>query len=178
MSKKKDNQKDEKIDLEAKIKEAEAADKAEQEELSEVDQLKAELEKMTETAKRTMADMQNMKRRQEEESKVMFVMANMSLIRALLPAVDSLEKALKHRPDAEKEWCDGIEMSVKQLQSALDQAGLKVIATEGQEFNPDLHEALLQGPGEKNIILEELEKGYMLGERVLRHSKVKVGTGE
>ena len=140
--------------------------------------IQQELDEMTELAKRTMADMQNQKRRFEEEKKVLITMGNVGLIKSLLPIIDNLNRAKEHAPEnTDKEWLNGIEMSLNQLNTELTNFGLKEIPTKDEKFNPDLHEALLQGEGEKDIIIEELEKGYMLGERVIRHAKVKVGTG-
>lgn len=145
--------------------------------------LKKKLEEMTEMAKRTMADLHNLKRRQEDERRLIITMANVDLIRTLLPILDNLERAIKHTPETIKtdqntHWLQGIEICAKQLHKALTDAGLKPMETVGQPFNPELHEALIEGPGEKNIIIEELEKGYILGERVIRHAKVKVGSGQ
>jgi molecular chaperone GrpE len=119
-----------------------------------------------------------MKRRQEEERSQIILRANANLISNLIPVLDNLNRALKHSPEGAEDWVKGIEMSTKQIESSFTKAGLAEIETIGKPFNPDLHEALLQGPGEKDIVIEELEKGYMLGSLVLRHSKVKIGTGE
>ncbi len=149
----------------------------------EVELLKKELEKMTELAKRTMADLQNLKRRQEEEKRAIIIMANADIMRSMLPILDNLERAFKHMPDSAKndqtkEWIQGLEISAKQLAKALEDAGLKPIESLDKPFNPDLHEALAQGPGSKDTVIEELEKGYQLGDRGIRHAKVKVGNGE
>ena len=139
--------------------------------------LRNELLQMTELAKRTMADLQNLRRRQEEERRLIIIMANADLVKSLLPILDNLERALIHAPETNSEWFKGMEISVKQLQKALEDSGLKAIEAIGQKFNPDLHEALGHTEGEKDIVIEELEKGYTLGDRVIRHSKVKVGNG-
>lgn len=170
-----------KDDLTEKIKKAkEEADKRDQSakaDQNEVEALKKDLDEMTELAKRAMADMQNLKRRQEEERKLLISMATIDLVRQILPVLDNLDRAKEHVPDKDSEWFKGIEMSINQLHQIFENIGLKSFETVGQAFNPDLHEALAQGPGEKDIIIEELEKGYMLGERVIRHAKVKVGNG-
>lgn len=151
---------------------------------SEIELLKKELEQMTEMAKRTMADLQNYKRRQEEERRIIITMANAQLILGLLPILDNLERAVKHAPDPNalpentKEWFNGINISIGQFQKILEETGLKAIESAGQKFNPEFHEALTSGPGEKDIVVEELEKGYILGDKVIRHAKVKVGNGE
>ena len=105
-------------------------------------------------------------------------MANAELIKACLPVLDNLKRAKEHVPEGGEEWFKGIEMSITQLQQSFANAGLTKIEALGQPCNPDLHEALIQGPGEKDIVIEDLECGYMIGERVLRHTKVKVGNGE
>ncbi len=144
----------------------------------ELGKLKEELTAMTETAKRTMADMQNMKRRQDEEKSTIIFMANAALIKALLPQIHNLNRAKQHVPEGAEEWAKGIEMSVDQINKTLQDMGLTPIETVDTPFNPDLHEALMSETGEKDMVIEELEKGYMLGNKVLTHAKVKVGNGE
>lgn len=145
---------------------------------SELEIVKQELEQMTEMAKRTMADMQNLRRRSEDERKNYIIMSNMALIKQALPVLDNLDRAKEHVPENSSEWFKGIEMSINQLHKIFQEAGLKSFDSLGQPFNPDLHEAIAEGPGEKGIIIEEFEKGYMLGDRIIRHAKVKVGNGE
>ncbi len=140
--------------------------------------LRVELEQMTELAKRTMADFQNYKRRQDDERRVIITMANVDLIRSLIPITDNLDRAKQHVPAGAEEWFKGIEMCSAQLHKVMNDSGMKPIESLNQPFNPDLHEALAQGPGPKDTVIEELEKGYMLGDRVIRHAKVKVGNGE
>jgi len=144
----------------------------------EIKKLQQDLNEMTEMAKRTMADLQNLKRRQEEERGQVIKMANASLIKELLPVLDNLNRAKQHTPDEAKDWCEGVVMSINNLDKIFTEFGLTEIPTTGEAFNPDLHEALMQGPGDKDIILEELEKGFCLGDFVIRHAKVKVGNGE
>ena len=172
------------IDLQAKLekaqKEADKKDKkaAKNHDKEETKKLREELEQMTELAKRTMADLQNLKRRQEEERKVLVTMGNVDLIKQLLPVLDNLDRAKEHVPEGAEEWFKGLEISINQIHQIFDASGLTPIVCLGEKFNPDFHEALVQGPGEKDEIIEELEKGYLLGDRVIRHAKVKVGNGE
>ncbi len=150
----------------------------------ELNNLRLELEQMTEMAKRTMADLQNYKRRQEEERRMIINMANANLLGGLLPVLDNFERAILHAPDSAslpetaKEWFSGINISIGQFKKVLEESGLKTIESVGQKFNPEMHEALVLVPGEKDLIIEELEKGYILEDRVIRHAKVKVGNGE
>ena len=144
---------------------------------SEVELIKNQLSQMTEMAKRTMADLHNLKRRQEDERRLIITMANVDLIRSLLPIIDNLDRAKKHVPQGAETWFQGIEMCINQLHKVLEDAGVKPIEAVGKTFDPDFHEAIMQGPGQKDIIIEELEKGYIMGDRVDRHAKVKVATG-
>jgi len=136
-----------------------------------------ELQRVTETAKRAMADLQNLKRRQEEEKIHWIRMANADLMKKILPILDNLDLAKKHMPEGAEGWYKGIEMSINQLQQTMLDAGLTPLETVGQPFDPEKHEAIAQGPGEKDIIIEEFEKGYKLGDYIIRHAKVKVGNG-
>lgn len=185
MSDKKDD-KNQKIDLKKKLetaqKEAEKLDEAILNEQSTESQSNDELSQMTETAKRVVADFQNYKRRVEEEKKSWAIFANLELIKNLLPIFDNFKRAQTHAPkDANEEtmkWLEGIGMSINQLEKLLQDFGVKKIESLGQKFNPDFHEALAQDKGEKDMVIEELESGYTLGDKVLRHAKVKVGNGE
>lgn len=178
--------KDEKIDLKKKLEEAQAQAEKLDDALSNEQDLEPtqsdELFQMTETAKRTMADFQNYKRRVEEEKKSWAIFANVELIKNLLPIFDNFKRAQTHAPkDANEEttkWLEGIGMSINQLEKLLQDFGVKKIESLGQKFNPDFHEALAQDKGEKDIVLEELDAGYTMGDKVLRHAKVKVGNGE
>ncbi|MBD3330458.1 nucleotide exchange factor GrpE [Candidatus Peregrinibacteria bacterium] len=143
----------------------------------EIEKLQAELTEMTELAKRAMADMQNIKRRVEDERSQIIIRANARLFESLLPALDNLDRALKHAPE-DNEWCEGITMAIKQIKKSLEESGLAVIPTINETFNPDFHEAVLEVDGEKDKIIEEFEKGYILGDLVLRHAKVSVGKGK
>jgi len=184
MSDKKYDQ-NEKIDLKKKLeeaqKEAEKLDEAISNEQDLEPTQSEELSQMTETAKRTMADFQNYKRRVEEEKKSWAIFANIELIKNLLPIFDNFKRAQAHAPkdanEETKKWLEGIGMSINQLEKLLQDFGVKKIEALGQKFNPDFHEALAQDKGEKDIVIEELDAGYMLGDKVLRHAKVKVGNG-
>jgi molecular chaperone GrpE len=177
---KKDHAKDQTLEEKLKAAKAHAQenDKAEAHVLEEVEELKKQLTDMTELAKRTMADMQNLKRRTEDERCDMMIMSNVDLIKGILPIVDNLDRAVAHMPEGAGEWYKGIEMSIKNLHKILEDNGMKKIPTIGNHMDPNLHHAIVQAPGEKDIVLEELEAGYVLGNRVIRHAKVKVGNGE
>lgn len=158
-------------------KDAAHKDQAAHDDSKESDKLKKDLEEMTEMAKRAMADMQNLRRRQEEERSSLIKMANANLIGDLLPILDNLDRAKEHAPEGLGDWWQGLEISIKQLHQVFENTGLKAMESLNQTFNPDLHEAMAEGPGTKDTVVEEFEKGYTLGDRVLRHAKVKVGNG-
>jgi molecular chaperone GrpE len=129
---------------------------------------------LTDTLQRLQAEFENYKK-YVEKSKAEFVKyAQANIIDKLLPILDSFELALKNTKDKEK-LQKGVELIYTQLYSLLEKQGLKKIGSKGK-FNPHLHEVLLkeESDEEEDIILEELQKGYMLGDKVLRHSKVKV----
>ncbi len=142
-------------------------------------QLQEEYDALAETAKRAVADLQNFKRRIEEERADLKIFANAQLLSALFPVIDNLKRAFENLPQelAENEWVKGIQSIEKQLIDTLTSLGLEEIATLGEQFNPELHEAVMQGPGTKNEITEEFEKGFAFKGKSIRPAKVKVGDG-
>lgn len=145
--------------------------------MTKLKETKKKLDEMTAISQQALADLQNYKRRIEEEKGEFVAFANAALLTELLPSIDSINKALDHK-NKDADWAKGVEHTLNQLILSLGRMGLKAIPTKGQKFDPSLHEALLMAPGEKDIILEELEKGYTLNKKVLKHSRVKVGNGE
>lgn len=129
---------------------------------------------------RAQADFANYKKRTEQVMSETGIIARVGLIRAILPVVDDLERALDNVPAelAGEQWVEGVQMISRKLGGILDGQDLASIKALGEPFDPIYHEAVLQAPGEDGIVVSELEKGYMLGERVVRHSKVAVGNGE
>lgn len=143
----------------------------------EVEKLKKELEEMTDLSKRALADLQNYKRRSEEEKMAFIKFANAAFVQDLLPSIENIYRALEHE-NKDAEWAKGVEQTLKQLTQTLEKTGLKVMETTGQTFDPNLHEALLVAPGEKDKIIAELEKGYTFNGKVIKQAKVQVGNGE
>jgi len=144
---------------------------------AELEQTRAKLDEMMDISRRALADLQNYKKRSEEEKNAFVSFANAELVSSILPALNNFERALKHDPK-DAEWAKGVEQIYRQLSGELGRRGLTAINAQGQKFDPRLHEALLTAPGEKDIVLEELEKGWMLGDRVIKPTRVKVGNGE
>jgi len=129
---------------------------------------------------RAQADFINYKRRIEEERKDFNQFANSTLILSLLPVLDDLERALSSVPPklAKHDWVEGIRLVERKFRASLETQGLTPIKALGEPFDPNFHEALRQDIGREGIVLEEFQKGYMLGDRVLRPAKVVVGSGE
>jgi molecular chaperone GrpE len=129
---------------------------------------------------RAAADFQNYKRRVEEERSEVARFANAALVINLLPLIDDLDRAL-HNVDAHLAgltWVDGIRLIQRKFQAVLDMTGVEEIQADGQSFDPSLHEAVSQGPGEENKVIAVVQKGYKLGDRVIRPAMVVVGKGE
>ena len=129
---------------------------------------------------RAQADFINYKRRTEQEKEEISKFANSTLILSLLPALDDLGRALISIPPrlAKLSWVDGIKLIERKLQTSLEAQGLSQIKALDEPFDPNLHEALRQGKGKEGIVIEELQKGYKLHDRVIRPSNVVVGNGE
>ncbi len=132
---------------------------------------------MTNITQHALADLQNFRRRAEEERAGYVAYANANLLNELLPVLENINKALAHEPK-DAEWIKGATQIFQQFQQTLEKQGLKPIEAAGKPFDPNVHEALMTGPGTKDQVLEEFEKGYMLGDKVLKRSRVKVGNGE
>ncbi|MEZ4087493.1 MAG: nucleotide exchange factor GrpE [Candidatus Gracilibacteria bacterium] len=142
----------------------------------ELEQTRQKLEEMTVISQRALADLQNFKRRTEEERSQFVTMANAALFKELLPVLESASRALEHQ-QKDEEWTKGVEQTLAHLLQTIEKMGLTPIATDG-EFDPEKHEALLTGPGPDGQIVEVLEKGYMLGDKVIKPARVKVGNGQ
>jgi len=129
---------------------------------------------------RAQADFINYKRRTEQERADFNRFASANLILSLLPVLDDLERALNSMPPklTKNRWLEGIKLIENKFRSTLEGQGLSTIKTLGEPFDPNFHEALRQDKGEEGIVIEEFQKGYMLGDRVLRPAQVIVGNGE
>ena len=129
---------------------------------------------------RAQADFINYKRRSEQEKEEIGKFANAILMLNLLPILDDLERAFTSVPPrlAKHNWVDGVRLIERKLQASLEAQGLSQIRALGEPFDPNLHEAVMQGKGKENIVVDELQKGYKLHDRVIRPSRVVVGNGE
>jgi len=129
---------------------------------------------------RAQADFINYKRRSEQEKEEISKFANTLLILNLLPVLDDLERAFTSIPPhlAKLTWVDGIRLIERKLQASLEAQGLSPIKALGELFDPNLHEAAMHTKGKEGIVIEELQKGYKLHDRVIRPTMVVVGNGE
>ena len=128
---------------------------------------------------RQMAEFDNFRKRTEKEKQQMYGIGASEVIEKLLPVVDNFERGFAAMTEEEKAtaFAQGIEMVYKQLMTAFSDMGVTVIDAVGCEFNPDFHNAVMQAPSEEyesGIIIQELQKGYMYKDKVVRHSMVMV----
>jgi len=149
-------------------------------ESTQLSQLKQKVADLTQALQLERADSINLRRRHEEELSGLRVRVKASLVRDLIPAIDNLERALKHTPDHLKDdpYVKGVEAVVKQFEKNLEDVGVKRIKTVNEPFDPKVHEAvsLEEGNGTKEIVSEELQSGYIIGDEVVRHAMVRVST--
>ena len=129
---------------------------------------------------RAQADFINLKRRNEQEKGEIFKIANAELTRSILPSLDDLTRALEHidSPVAEDNWVEGISLIERKLRASLESQGIREIKALGEKFDPNLHEAAMHGKGPEGVVIQEIQKGYVLNDRVIRPSIVMVGNGE
>ena len=160
---------------------------AEAEEIEDLETLKKSLAEEKEKAEgylanwqRAQADFVNYKRRSEQEREEIGKFANSLLMLNLLPILDDLERAFTSIPPelVKLTWVDGIRLIERKLQASLEAHGLSQIKAEGEPFDPNLHEAVRHGKGKEGIVIEEVQKGYKLNDRVIRPAMVIVGNGE
>lgn len=143
------------------------------------DKSKERIEELEDRVKRQMAEFDNFRKRSEKEKSAMFEMGAKSVIEKILPVVDNFERGLASISEEDKgsAFADGMQMIYKQLMTELEGLGVTPIEAVGTEFNPDFHNAVMQVNSEEyesGIIAQELQKGYMYRETVVRHSMVAV----
>jgi molecular chaperone GrpE len=145
-----------------------------------IESLKAQLEDRTSQYMRIAADFENFRKRTQKEKEEQEQQVKCSTLKELLPVVDNFERArsqIKPQTDAEMNIHKSYQSVYKQLVEALKRIGVSPMRSEGKEFDPNLHEAVMREPTSEHpegTVLEELVRGYLLGERVLRHAMVKV----
>ena len=143
------------------------------------DKKDAQIEDLNDRLRCQMAEFDNFRKRSEKEKSQMFDMGAKSIIEKVLPIVDNFERGLAAVPEEQKDdaFVTGMDKVYKQLMTEFDSIGVKPIEAVGQEFNPDLHNAVMQVESEEfepGIVAQELQKGYMYKDTVVRHSMVAV----
>ncbi len=149
-------------------KEEKALKKAEKE----IESLKAELLENNDKYLRLAAEYDNYRKRTAKEKADAYADAYSDAVKSILPLADSLDKALEFSPDD-----DGIKALTKQLTDVLSKIGVVAIESDGKEFDPNFHNAIMHEENEElgeNVVVQTFQKGYMLGEKVIRPAMVKV----
>ena len=143
------------------------------------DPLKEKVDELNDRVMRQMAEFENFRKRTEKEKAQMFEQGQSNVLAKLLPVIDNFERGLAAVPEAEKDgaFADGMNKIYKQLLKEVEDLGVTPIEAVGKEFDPNLHNAVMQVESkeyESGIVAQELQKGYMFHDNVLRHSMVAV----
>ncbi|WP_322904905.1 nucleotide exchange factor GrpE [Paenibacillus campi] len=146
---------------------------------AELDRVQAHAEEQTQRLLRAQADFDNFRRRTQKEKEELAKYASAQLITELIPVIDNFERAMATKPDHPEleSFGKGVDMIFRQLSDVLKNAGLTTMETVGQPFNPEFHQAVMQVESdeyEEGTVVEELQKGYVLKDKVLRPAMVKV----
>ena len=162
----------------AKAKKA-ADEKADKKNKKKKDKKDEQIEELNDRLKRQMAEFENFRKRSEKEKSQMFDMGAKTIVEKILPVIDNFERGLAAVPDDKKDdpFITGMDKVYKQMLTELDAAGVKPIECVGQEFDPDFHNAVMQVENdelESGTVAQELQKGYMYKDSVVRHSMVSV----
>lgn len=138
-----------------------------------------QIEELNDQVRRTMAEFDNFRKRTEKEKSSMYEIGAKDIVEKMLPVVDNFERGLTAIPEEAKgtPFAEGMEMIYKQLLKVLEESGVKPIEAVGQPFDPNLHNAVMHVEDEtlgENIISQELQRGYMYRDTVVRYSMVQV----
>lgn len=141
-------------------------------------ELEQKIAELTQALQRERADAVNLRRRADEEKKRLGEFYKAMVVQEFLPVLDNLDRALKHTPKDLKDhdYVKGVQGVVKQFEQCLAQLGVERIKTVGEFFDPKLHEAvqMVESDGSVEVVCEELQPGYRLGDEIIRHAMVKV----
>ena len=142
------------------------------------EELAQENDQLNQSLLRERADAENVRRRAQSDKLAMAGYYKSNVISELLPVIDNFERAIKAVPkDLEKnDYINGVKSILKQFEQTLSKLGVERIKTVGEEFNPELHEAVTmeEGDGSTEIVSEELQSGYRINDTVIRHAMVRV----
>lgn len=143
------------------------------------DKAQEKIEELEDKVKRQLAEFENFRNRSEKEKTAMYEVGAKSVIEKLLPVIDNFERGFLTVPEEEKDspFVDGMNKVYKQLITELESIGVKPIEAVGLEFDPNLHNAVMQVESEEyesGVVAQELQKGYIYHDTVVRHSMVAV----
>lgn len=152
-------------------------------EVSEIEVIKADYDKLNSQYIRLAADFDNYRKRQAQEREQLLKYGLEESLKKMILVIDNFDRAKKSLNDCEdiNKYKESLDLLQKQVIDELSKLGMEKIEAEGQEFNPNLHEAVMQTPSteyKEHTIIQELQKGYKLGEKVLRPSMVNVAVAE
>ncbi|HWB38710.1 MAG TPA: nucleotide exchange factor GrpE [Candidatus Saccharimonadales bacterium] len=140
--------------------------------------LQQQVADLTAALQQERADATNLRRRHEEQIAGLRSSVKANVIKDLLPIIDNFERALAHTPEdlLDHDYVKGVQGVVKQFEKTLADLGVERIKTVGEHFDPQLHEAVSmeEGDGKQEVVSEELQAGYKLGDEVIRHAMVRV----
>jgi molecular chaperone GrpE len=144
-----------------------------------IEELTGKVTELNDRLLRNLAEFDNFRKRNEKEKSQMFEVGAKSIVEKILPTIDNFERGLKSVPEDKKDdpFVQGMEKIYQQLLSSLEEAGVKPIEAVGKEFDPNFHNAVMHEDNDEfgeNTVSEELQKGYMYRDSVVRHSMVKV----
>ena len=174
------NKKKEEAETIETVNEAEEAEKEENPLLAELEKAKKESEEYLDKLRRSMAEFDNFKKRTQKEKEATYSLASAETVGAFLPLIDNLERAAvaaKAEGASPEDLAQGMENILKQVADILKDLNVEVIPAQGEPFDPNLHNAVSHIENEElgeNTVAAEFQKGYKLGERVIRHSMVQV----
>jgi molecular chaperone GrpE len=174
---------------EAKAADGDGQERGGEKEVAPLEKLQAQLEEKTQAAAgyydqwlRLRAEFENFKKRMQKEKADFLKFGNESLLKAILPILDNLERAIEHGKSVPEcsSLLDGVKMTHKQLSDTVEKFGLKTFPVQGEVFDPERHEAVYhqESDEEANRVIGEMEKGYFFQERLLRPAKVIVSKGK
>lgn len=144
-----------------------------------IEKLEEKLAELEDKRMRQLAEFENFRKRSEKEKSQMFEIGAKTVVEKMLPVIDNFERGLQGVPEEEKDapFVQGVELVYKQLLTVFDELGVKPIDAVGTEFDPNLHNAVMMVDNdelESGIVAEEMQKGYLYKDSVVRHSMVKV----
>lgn len=169
----------ENTDAEASEADSEDSDKKKSFFKKKKDKKDEQIEELTDKVKRQMAEFDNFRKRTEKEKSQMYDMGAKTIVEKILPVIDNFERGLAAVPEESKEdaFVVGMNKIYRQMLTVLEEAGVTPIEAVGAEFDPNFHNAVMHVEDEtlgENVVAEELQKGYMYRDTVVRHSMVKV----